>query len=78
MVPVFCTSAVRTSAGSALGPKMLPASEAARLIAAKLAVMGHRAPRGYDDGGNSAAVVAASRVFGGHSPRPEGNVAASN
>ncbi len=78
LAEVFCTTGVRTSAGCAVGPKTLPASEAARLVAAKLAVYGSRPPHGFDDGGNSAATVAASKVFGGHSPRPAENVAASN
>ncbi len=51
LVPVFVTTAVRTSAGSTPGPKMLPPAEAARLISAKLAVGDTTAPRGYDDGG---------------------------
>lgn len=78
LVEVFCTSAVRTSAGSALGVKMLPPDEAARVVGAKLAVYGHQAPRGFSDGGADAATVAASKVFSGHSPRPESNMGASN
>lgn len=78
LVEVYCTTAVRTSAGCALGAKMLPPDEAARLVGSKLAVYGSEPPRGFTDGGNSAAVVAASKVFGGHSPRPESNVGASN
>lgn len=71
LVEFYCTTAVRTSAGCALGAKMLPPDEAARLHASKLGVYGHEPPRGYEDGGNPASVVAASRVFGGHLPRPD-------
>lgn len=78
LVSVYVTSGIRTSAGPGPGVRRVPPDEAGRICAAKLGVMGETPPHGYDDGGNSAAVVAASRVFGGHSPRPEGNVAASN
>jgi hypothetical protein len=44
LVAVYVTSAVRTSAGSDLGPKRVPPAEAARLVAAKLAVYGDRPP----------------------------------
>lgn len=44
---VFCTNSVRTSAGSALGAKQLPRSEAAALIASKMAVAGDKPPAGF-------------------------------
>ena len=47
MVEVFVTTAVRTSAGSTPGPKMLPRDEAARLVADKRAVCGDRPPMGF-------------------------------
>lgn len=47
LVPVFLTSAVRTSAGSTHGVKMVPPAEAARLVAARVAVHGDRPPRGW-------------------------------
>ena len=74
----YLTVAIRTSRGCGPGVKRLPASEAARIVNAKLGVLGTAPPRGFDDGGNPTAIVAASKVFSGHSPRPEGNVAASN
>jgi hypothetical protein len=46
-VPVFLTSAVRTSAGPGPGVKLLPPAEAAGLVARRLAVAGDRPPRGF-------------------------------
>lgn len=71
LVPVFVVVGVRTSQGPGPGPKMLPPDEAARVIGAKLAVYGHQPPYGFDDGGADSATVTASKVFGGHSPRPK-------
>jgi hypothetical protein len=78
LVPVFLTTGIRTSAGPGPGVRRVPPDEAGRIVADRLGVMGETAPAGYDDGGSPAAVVTASKVFGGHTPRPEGRVAASN
>lgn len=44
LVQVYATVAVRTSAGSQIGPKRLPPAEAGRLVAMRFAVYGDRAP----------------------------------
>jgi len=44
---VFCTVAVRTSAGAEVGAKQLPVAEAARLVADKRAVYGDQPPTGF-------------------------------
>jgi hypothetical protein len=48
LVPVFVLNAVRTSAGSGHGVKLVLPAEAARLVAAKLAVHGDQPPRGWN------------------------------
>ena len=74
-VDIYLTTAVRTSAGPGPGVLHLPASEASRIVNAKLGVLGTAPPRGYDDGGADAATVHASRAF---SPHPHPKVAQSN
>ena len=78
LVQIRVTNAIRTSAGPGPGVLWLPASEANRIQDAKLGKIGSEWPRGYLDGGNPAAVVAASKVFGGHNPRPGQSAGASN
>jgi len=51
LITVFATNGTRTSAGCGPGVLRLPPAEAARLVAAKLAVYGEAAPRNFDDGG---------------------------
>jgi hypothetical protein len=74
-VDIYVTNAVRTSRGPGTGQMRLPASEANRIAANRLGVLGTQPPRGYLDGGNPAAIVEASRAF---SPRPHPKVAQSN
>jgi hypothetical protein len=50
-ISVYLVNAVRTSAGCGPGVLRLPAAEANRLIAAKLAVYGDQPPRNFLDGG---------------------------
>ncbi len=50
-VTVFATNGTRTSACCGPGVLRLPPAEAARLVAAKLAVYGEAPPRNFDDGG---------------------------
>jgi len=57
LVPVFLTSAVRTSDGPGPGVKHLPPAEANRLISMRYAVGGDQPPRGYQDGGASGQAV---------------------
>lgn len=45
---IYLTNGVRTSAGPGPGPKTLPATEAGRLVSAKLAVYGSRNPEAAD------------------------------
>ena len=78
LVPVFCTNAIRTSAGCGPGVRWVPPDEAARIVAAKLGVYGETAPAGYSDGGNPAAIVEASRVYAGGGPASPGKSAVSN
>jgi hypothetical protein len=47
LVPVYLTTAVRTSAGPGPGPKLLPPAEASSLVGRRLAVYGDQPPRGY-------------------------------
>lgn len=47
-VPVFVLVGVRTSAGAGPGVKHLPPAEAARLVAARVAVGGDKPPRGWN------------------------------
>jgi hypothetical protein len=58
-VAVFMTTAVRTSDGPGPGVRHVPAAEAARLIQMRHAVSGETAPRGYEDGGADARMIAA-------------------
>ena len=48
MVKIYITNSVRTSRGALTGPAELPASEAGRLVAAKVAIFGSLPPRGMD------------------------------
>jgi len=48
LVKIFITNSVRTSRGAVTGPAELPASEAGRLVAAKVVIFGDRPPRGMD------------------------------
>lgn len=47
MMTVFLTNGTSTSAGPGPGPKTLPATEAALLVARKLAVAGDQPPRSF-------------------------------
>jgi hypothetical protein len=47
LVEVFCTVAVRTSAGPDVGPKLVPPAEAASLVGRRMAVYGSTGPRGW-------------------------------
>lgn len=75
---IYIQTGIRTSRGPGPGQFRLPASEAQRIQANRLGVIGTRAARGYSDGGADQATVTASRVYTDHSPRPESNVGASN
>ena len=57
-VTVFLVNGTRTSAGCGPGPLTLPAAEAGRLVAARLAVYGDRPPRNFADGGQPGPVTA--------------------
>jgi hypothetical protein len=46
-VPVFVLVGVRTSAGAGPGVRLVPPAEAARLVAARVAVHGDQPPRGF-------------------------------
>jgi hypothetical protein len=46
-VPVFVLFGVRTSAGAGPGVRLVPPAEAARLVAARVAVHGDQPPRGF-------------------------------
>jgi hypothetical protein len=47
LVPVYLTTAVRTSAGPGPGPRRLPAAEAGALVGRRLAIHGDQPPRGF-------------------------------
>jgi len=44
---VYMTNAVQTSAGAAIGAKLLPRDEAASLVARRVAIWGQAPPRGW-------------------------------
>jgi hypothetical protein len=52
-ISVYLGNATRTSGGSGPGMVRVPPDEAARLVAARLAIYGDRAPRGLADGGGT-------------------------
>ncbi len=66
---VYLVNGTRTSAGPGPGVKVLPASEAGRLVSAKLAVYGDRNPEAADP-------EPLARTFGG--PVPPARPAHSN
>jgi hypothetical protein len=47
LVPVYLTTAVRTSDGPGPGPKLLPPAEAGQLVGRRLAVHGDQPPASY-------------------------------
>ncbi len=69
LVTVYLVNGTRTSAGPGPGALRLPATEAGRLISAKLAVYGDRAPEAADP-------EPLARTFGG--PIPPARPAHSN
>lgn len=62
LVPVFLTVAVRTSGGNGPGVVRVPRDEAARITAARHGIAGERPPKGYEDGGADARVIAAAAL----------------
>jgi hypothetical protein len=60
-VTIYLTNGIRTSAGPGPGVKVLPATEAGRLVMAKLAVYGSRSPEAADP-------EPLARTFGGPIP----------
>lgn len=53
LVPVYVTVAVQTSGGTGPGIVRVPPDEAGRLVSARIAIHGERAPRGLLDGGGT-------------------------
>jgi hypothetical protein len=59
LVPVYVTTAIRTSGGTGPGVVRVPPDEAGRIVADRHGVYGDRAPRGFEDGGMDGRLVAA-------------------
>lgn len=58
LVPVYVTTAVRTSAGPGPGVRRVPPDEASWLVRERKGVYGTEPPRGFLDGGAPLAIAA--------------------